>query len=265
MTNLSRKFLLGAGLLALSATAAAAVPAVVRDDLNLRSGPGTQYGVVGALPAGATVDVGSCTGRWCTVAYEGGQGYAARSYLDLGSAGGVYQDEGPDYAYVAPGYYGDDYGYYGDDNYYGGYGPSVGIGLGWGGGGWRHHRGHHHDHDGGPGRPGRPGGIAGRGPGPANAAPLPGRSANVQPGPSFSGRHGGFDRGHGGFAGRPGAFAQGTGGRPGGSATVGAGGPVGRSGPSLGGGAGMGGHAGPGMGGGHGGGGPGGGHGSGRH
>ena len=34
-----------------------------RADLNVRSGPGTQYGVVGAIQAGATVDVGGCTGK----------------------------------------------------------------------------------------------------------------------------------------------------------------------------------------------------------
>jgi uncharacterized protein YraI len=158
MTSLSRKLLLGAGLLALSATAAAAVPAVVRGDLNLRSGPGTQYAVVGSLPGGATVEVGNCSGRWCTVAYEGEQGYAARSYLDLGAAAvPAVPAPGVDYGYVEP----DDYG----DDYYYGYGPGVTLGFGyWGDRGYGHRR-HWRRHDGGRpphwggGRPGRVGGL----------------------------------------------------------------------------------------------------------
>jgi len=72
-----KRLMLGVGLLALSAGAAAAVPAVVQTDLNMRSGPGPRYAIVGALPAGATVDVGGCTGSWCQVAYGGEQGSAA--------------------------------------------------------------------------------------------------------------------------------------------------------------------------------------------
>jgi uncharacterized protein YraI len=141
MTSISRKFLLGAGLIALSATAAAAAPAVVRSDLNLRGGPGTQYAVVGSLPGGATVDVGSCSGSWCTVTYGGQQGYASRNYLELGVAGGaVVPAPGPSYSYVEPDYYGDDYYGYGP-GYYDDYGPGVTLGFGyWGGRGYDHRR-----------------------------------------------------------------------------------------------------------------------------
>ena len=54
---------LAAGALMLSAGAASA--AVVTNDLNLRSGPGTNYQVVDTMPAGARVNVLSCTGGWC--------------------------------------------------------------------------------------------------------------------------------------------------------------------------------------------------------
>ena len=52
------KLLGAAAVLLLSVGAAAAAPAVSRADLNVRSGPGTEYGVVGVIQAGETVDVG---------------------------------------------------------------------------------------------------------------------------------------------------------------------------------------------------------------
>lgn len=99
----------------------AADAAVVRTDLNLRSGPGTGYGVVSVLPAGAEVDVLGCSGGWCRVAWGSAQGYASASYL-----GGE-----PAYAVVPPPVV---------------YGPpvvsfGVGFGPGWRGPGW--HRGWH--------------------------------------------------------------------------------------------------------------------------
>ena len=148
--------LLGAGAaLLLSTGAALAVPATAQTDLNVRSGPGTQYQVVGSIQAGETVDAGSCTGSWCRVSFSGGSGYASRNYLAMG--GGV---PGPAVA-AAPYVYDDepDYGFY-DDGY--AYGPSAYIYAnprfrhrhhgwhgrpGWNGGGnWA-------------GRPGRPGGA----------------------------------------------------------------------------------------------------------
>lgn len=74
------KLLGAAAVLLLSVGAAAAAPAVSRQDLNVRSGPGTGYGVVGVIQAGATVEVGACQGSWCQVAFDGGSGYANRSY-----------------------------------------------------------------------------------------------------------------------------------------------------------------------------------------
>ena len=95
--------LLGAGAaLLLSTGAALAVPATAQTDLNVRSGPGTQYPVVGSIQGGETVDVGSCTGSWCRVSFSGGSGYASRSYLAMGggapgpavaAAPYVYDDE----------------------------------------------------------------------------------------------------------------------------------------------------------------------------
>ena len=103
--------------LLLSVGAAAAAPAVSRADLNVRSGPGTGYGVVGVIQAGETVDVGGCQGNWCQVSFDGGTGFANRSYLQMAgapSAGVVVQ---------APVYdpYDDDYAY--------GYGYAPGVSI----------------------------------------------------------------------------------------------------------------------------------------
>ena len=84
MTLRTMKLLMtGAGLLALPTGLARAAPAVVQDGVNLRSGPGTGYEVITAMPAGATVDVMGCQGGWCQVAFSGTTGFASRSYLGL--------------------------------------------------------------------------------------------------------------------------------------------------------------------------------------
>lgn len=71
--------LIAAGVFALSAVPAAA--AIVTNDLNLRDGPGTGFGIITAMPAGAEVNVGGCTGNWCQVSWGDFEGYASASYL----------------------------------------------------------------------------------------------------------------------------------------------------------------------------------------
>ena len=75
---------LAAGALLLSAGIASA--ATVTNDLNLRSGPGTRYGVIDTMPAGAYVNVIGCGGSWCRVDWHGRVGYASASYLGGGRA-----------------------------------------------------------------------------------------------------------------------------------------------------------------------------------
>jgi uncharacterized protein YraI len=119
------KLLAAGAALILSGAVAAAAPATVSTDLNMRSGPGTEYGVVTTIPAGAIVDVGGCTGSWCEVSFRGASGFASASYLSgAPSAAVVVPDYGPGYAY------GDDYY---DDSF--SYGPSVGF---YAGPRWRH-------------------------------------------------------------------------------------------------------------------------------
>jgi uncharacterized protein YraI len=100
--------MIAAGLLALSTGAASAYPAVVTDDLHLRSGPATDYQVIGVLPQGADVRVQSCNEGWCRVSYAGREGFASEHYLDISQArmtppierGYAYRPGYRDYAYV---------------------------------------------------------------------------------------------------------------------------------------------------------------------
>jgi uncharacterized protein YraI len=95
-----------------SAGAAAAFPATVTTDLNVRSGPGTGYSVVDSLQAGDTVEVVERSGSWYQLA-DGG--WASAGYLD--ADGSVAVD--PGYAVVDyPSYYGTPAFYYGSDPYF---------------------------------------------------------------------------------------------------------------------------------------------------
>jgi hypothetical protein len=50
--------------------------------LNLRSGPGTSYGILRVIPLGATVTLlGGPTSGWYQVRYDGTTGYASATYL----------------------------------------------------------------------------------------------------------------------------------------------------------------------------------------
>lgn len=208
---LLQRMLGAAALLALSTGLAAAAPAAVERSANVRTGPGTGYPVVATLPRGSVVDAGPCSGGWCRIAWDGGEGYMARSLLALG-AGGPAVAIGP-----AP-YYDDYY----DDSYFGyAYGPSVGVTIPRHR--WRHHRpGRPGWGDNRPGRPGwgdnRPGrpGWGGR----PNRPPVAGNPAPVPDGKSFrqGGRSGGFATGGGAF--RGGRFATGGGGSRGGASSA---------------------------------------------
>jgi uncharacterized protein YraI len=85
----SKRMAWAAALLLLSTGIAAAVPAQVARDLNVRAGEGTGYPVIATMPAGATVNVTGCGDGWCFVHDYGG--YASAAYLEFGGS-----------AYVAP-------------------------------------------------------------------------------------------------------------------------------------------------------------------
>lgn len=83
-----RNKLMAAGLamLAVVATAGAAMaaPAYVTSNVNVRSGPGTGYGVVDTLRRGEQVDVQQCRGSWCFVEKRGPSGWVSANYLERG-------------------------------------------------------------------------------------------------------------------------------------------------------------------------------------
>ena len=61
----------------------AANAAISTTDLNMRSGPGTDYPVVGVIPANSQVAIEDCAAgtMWCMVDAGGVQGWADSGYL----------------------------------------------------------------------------------------------------------------------------------------------------------------------------------------
>jgi uncharacterized protein YraI len=107
----TKAFSLAVGTLLLSAGAASA--ATVTDNLNVRSGPGFGYSVIGSVPAGSDIRVLSCGPSWCRVAWNGTAGYASREFISSGSspayaaspaAGVVTPSYGYGYGYPGYGY-----------------------------------------------------------------------------------------------------------------------------------------------------------------
>lgn len=92
MNRNTRKMLLNVATgIAVAATAAAvfvpaayAAPGVVTSNINVRSGPGTNYGVVDTVRAGAQVDVQQCQGSWCFIAKPGPDGWVSAGFLSAG-------------------------------------------------------------------------------------------------------------------------------------------------------------------------------------
>ncbi len=74
------------GTLAVLATtaAASAAPAVATSNVNVRSGPGTGYGIVDALRRGERVDIQYCRGSWCYIEKRGPDGWVSANYLSTG-------------------------------------------------------------------------------------------------------------------------------------------------------------------------------------
>lgn len=83
MLNRVLKFATLAGALLLPGIAAAAAPAIVTTDLNIRTGPGVAYQRFGTIAAGDRVTVHGClTGyNWCDVSWTGDRGWVSGDYL----------------------------------------------------------------------------------------------------------------------------------------------------------------------------------------
>ena len=65
--------------------AAAAAPGVATGNVNMRTGPGTNYSTITTIPAGAPVEVLQCT-SWCELVYGGTRGWASANYIDAAVA-----------------------------------------------------------------------------------------------------------------------------------------------------------------------------------
>ena len=79
----TKRTVLAAAALVLSATAASAAPLVLPANINLRWGPGIEYPVQVVVPEGTVVDVQRCDDLWCEVNWEDFQGFMNREVLGL--------------------------------------------------------------------------------------------------------------------------------------------------------------------------------------
>jgi hypothetical protein len=72
----------GAALLGMSGAAFAA-EAMATTDLNVRSGPGTGYPVIGVLGSGQSTTIRGClqSGTWCAISQGGEEGWVSARYL----------------------------------------------------------------------------------------------------------------------------------------------------------------------------------------
>lgn len=73
--------------------AANAAPGTVTSNINVRSGPGTSYGVVDTVARGTQVDVQQCQGSWCYISKPGPDGWVSSTYL--AASGGPVNPQQP--------------------------------------------------------------------------------------------------------------------------------------------------------------------------
>src|SRR5690606_10100826 len=64
--------------------AAQAAPGTITSNVNVRSGPGTNYAVVDTARRGQQVDVQRCDGSWCYISKPGPDGWVSATYLNAG-------------------------------------------------------------------------------------------------------------------------------------------------------------------------------------
>ena len=66
--------------------AAYAAPGTVTSNVNVRSGPGTNFAVVDTARRGTQVDVQQCQGSWCYIVKSGPDGWVSANYLSAGGS-----------------------------------------------------------------------------------------------------------------------------------------------------------------------------------
>lgn len=103
---------IAAAVIVLGASVAAqARPVLVTADLNVRTGPGTQYPSVGVISGGSTAEVGRCYTGWCEISWGPLRGFSSQAYLDgFGPPPAAYAPPPPPPVYYGPRrYYGPHY------------------------------------------------------------------------------------------------------------------------------------------------------------
>lgn len=81
LLNLATGIAVAAAAVVVFLPAAQAAPGTATNNVNVRSGPGTNYAVVDTLRRGEQVDVQRCQGSWCYVVKPGPDGWVSASYL----------------------------------------------------------------------------------------------------------------------------------------------------------------------------------------
>lgn len=82
LLNLATGIAVAAAAVVVFLPAAQAAPGTVTTNVNVRSGPGTSYGVVDVARAGQQVDVQRCQGSWCYISKPGPDGWVSANYLN---------------------------------------------------------------------------------------------------------------------------------------------------------------------------------------
>ncbi|MDQ3614181.1 MAG: SH3 domain-containing protein, partial [Chloroflexota bacterium] len=85
------------GGLLLMAAPAAAQSATTTDRVNLRTGPGLEFDVIGLMPAGASLTVdGAVENGYFPVTYTGISGYASAAFISVGGGSDIVGQDGAD-------------------------------------------------------------------------------------------------------------------------------------------------------------------------
>lgn len=80
--SLFKKTITAAALLLAASVSAMAVDVTATNDLNVRTGPGTSFGIIDTLDAGEVVNTTECqSSGWCYIEQSGPNGWVSSSYL----------------------------------------------------------------------------------------------------------------------------------------------------------------------------------------
>jgi len=94
LSQFLKSALIAAIVLPMFAIAALATEATATTALNVRSGPGTSFGVVDTLTPGEVVDVTECQPNgWCYIQHSGPDGWVSSSYLTAAPSAGTTEPD----------------------------------------------------------------------------------------------------------------------------------------------------------------------------